>query len=80
MLRPGQNQGAIAPSVAGECSRCCWVCSDVSNRQNLPHLSMVEVSELQGKLQTMKSSMEARTDGCLHDKESVAPLGVRTVL
>lgn len=80
MLRPGQSQAAIAPSVAGECSRCHWVCSDVPSRQDLPRLSMVQICELQGKLQTMKSSVEPGTDGCLHDRESAAPLDVGAVL
>ena len=50
-----------------------------SHGQSSPCLSTVQISELQGKLQTTKSSSEAGTDSGLHDKESAAPLGVTTV-
>lgn len=80
MVREGQSQAAVTPSVAGECSRVPLGLLRCSHRQNLPHLSIVQISEFQGKFQTMKSSVEAGTDSCLHDKESVAPLGVGTVL
>lgn len=64
MLMPGQGQATVAPSGAGECSsRCHWVCSDVPNRQNLPHLSMVQISTPEET-----SDNEEQCGGGLRDK------------